>query len=172
VEALAELERSDNVAADLVLTGSKMGEIRERTYAGLMARVRELGLERRVHYLGYAPGPDVAALYAEAVALVMPTFFGPTNIPILEAWNLDCPVITSDIRGVREQAGDAALLADPRSVEAIVDAIRRIWSDADLRRDLITRGRRRRALYGREEYASRLSSILDQASELVRNGTP
>jgi glycosyltransferase involved in cell wall biosynthesis len=81
-------------------------------------------------------------------------------------------VITSDIRGVREQAGDAALLADPRSVAAIVDAIRRIWSDADLRRDLITRGRRRRALYGREEYASRLSSILDQASELVRNGTP
>ena len=33
----------------------------------------------------------------------MPTFFGPTNIPVLEAWALGCPVLTSDIRGIREQ---------------------------------------------------------------------
>jgi glycosyltransferase involved in cell wall biosynthesis len=99
---------------------------------------------------------------------VMPTFFGPTNIPILEAWGLDCPVVTSDLRGLREQAGDAALLADPRSVEAIADAIQRIWLDGELREELARRGRARLGLYTREDYARRLNEILDLASEYVR----
>jgi glycosyltransferase involved in cell wall biosynthesis len=60
---------------------------------------------------------------------VMPTFFGPTNIPVLEAWAFGCPVLTSDIRGIREQVGDAALLADPTSVEAIADGIHQLWTD-------------------------------------------
>jgi glycosyltransferase involved in cell wall biosynthesis len=175
VEAVAELKNSDGIDVELVFTGSRTGEIRQKTFDALMARVRELGLERQVHYLGYVAGADMAALYGEALGLVMPTFFGPTNIPILEAWSLDCPVITSDIRGVREQAGDAALLADPRSVGAIAEAVRRLWFDEDLRKDLVARGRgghARRALYGREDYATRLSAILDQAAELVRDSAP
>jgi glycosyltransferase involved in cell wall biosynthesis len=167
VQALAELERSDGIEAHLVLTGATSGEIREETYAELMASVRALRLNARVHYLGYAPATDVAALFAEAVALVMPTFFGPTNIPVLEAWSLGCPVVTSDIRGVREQAGDAALLADPRSVDAIADAIRRVWVDDDLRAELVRRGQRRLALYTRGDYARRLSEVLDRAGALV-----
>jgi glycosyltransferase involved in cell wall biosynthesis len=98
----------------------------------------------------------------------MPTFFGPTNIPILEAWALDCPVITSDIRGVREQAGDAALLVDPTSPEALADAIRRVWQEDDTRAGLVRRGRARLGLYTREDYAARLDAVLDRAASLVR----
>ena len=64
---------------------------------------------------GYVPDEDMSGLYAGAVALTMPTFFGPTNIPVLEAWAYGCPVLTSDIRGIREQVGDAGVLVDPRS---------------------------------------------------------
>ena len=122
--------------------------------------------------IGFAPGlsgdRDMAGLYAGAAALVMPTFFGPTNIPILEAWSLGCPVLTSDIRGVREQAGDAALLADPRSVQAIADGIRRLWTDPDLCHTLAERGRRRLAAYGPEDYRRRLGGILEEAEARVR----
>lgn len=168
VEALAELERAHGVEAELVLVGSKLGEIRERNHAELVARVRELGLERRVHYHGYVPAEDMPALYAEAVALVMPTYFGPTNIPVLEAWALDCPVLTSDIRGVRGQAGDAALLVDPASPEALAEALRRVWLEEDLRVELARRGRARLARYTRDDYAARLNAVLDQAAALVR----
>jgi glycosyltransferase involved in cell wall biosynthesis len=167
VEALAQID-----GAELVLVGSALGEVRERNRAELLARARELGVEGRIHQLGYVPAEDMAALYSEAVALVMPTFFGPTNIPILEAWALGCPVITSDIRGVREQAGDAALLVDPESVEAIADAIRRLWTDEELRADLARRGRERLGLYTREDFSRRLDSVLDQATELVRAREP
>lgn len=163
VEAMAEVED-----AELVLVGSAFGEVRERNHAELFARARELGLERRIHHLGYVAAEDIAALYAEAVALVMPTFFGPTNIPVLEAWALDCPVITSDIRGVREQAGDAALLIDPGSAESLAAAIRRVWLDEALRADLVRRGRARLGLYTRADYAQRLGEVLDLAGALVR----
>jgi glycosyltransferase involved in cell wall biosynthesis len=163
VEALAQVD-----GAELVLVGSALGEVRERNQAALLARARELGVDARIHQLGYVPAEDMAALYAEAVALVMPTFFGPTNIPILEAWALDCPVITSDIRGVREQAGDAALLVDPESVEEIAAAIRRVWTDEALRGELAQRGRERLGLYTRHDFARRLGGILDQAGALVR----
>lgn len=168
VEAIAELER-EGVEVELVLVGSSLGQVRERNHAELLARARELGVDRRLHDLGYVPAEDMAALYAEAVALVMPTFFGPTNIPVLEAWALDCPVITSDIRGVREQAGDAALLVDPESVEGIGDAIRQVWLDEDLRTDLVRRGRERLGLYTRADFARRLGAVLDQAGELVQS---
>jgi glycosyltransferase involved in cell wall biosynthesis len=172
VEALAELERSDGIEADLVLVGSKLGEVRERNYADLLARAQALGVESRIHHLGYVPAEDMSALYAEAVALVMPTFFGPTNIPVVEAWALDCPVITSDIRGVREHAGDAALLADPDSVAAIAAAIRRVWLDEELRTELVRLGRERIASYTRDDFARRLDAVLDQAAGLVRAREP
>ncbi|PYS54816.1 MAG: glycosyltransferase family 1 protein, partial [Acidobacteria bacterium] len=95
--------------------------------------------------------------------LVMPTFFGPTNIPILEAWAFGCPVITSDIRGVREQAGDAALLADPRSPEMIAEAIREIWTDPGLCEALAQRGRVRLSGYTPAEFRRRLVEIVEEA---------
>jgi glycosyltransferase involved in cell wall biosynthesis len=52
---------------------------------------------------GYVPNEDMVPLYAAARRLVFLTFFGPTNIPILEAWAHGCPVLTSDIRGMQEQ---------------------------------------------------------------------
>jgi len=133
-----------------------------------VARARELGLERRIHYRGYVPAEDLPALYAEAVALVMPTLFGPTNIPILEAWALDCPAITSDIRGVREQAGDAALLVDLAAPESLAEAIRSVWLEEDTRAELARRGRARLGLYTRDDYAARLNGVLDQAASLAR----
>ena len=76
----------------------------------------------------------MAALYAGASGVLLPTFFGPTNIPVIEAWAMGVPVLTSDIRGIREQCGDAAILVDPLSTEAIIEGIRRLWMDDALRR--------------------------------------
>lgn len=163
VEAMAEI---DDV--ELVFVGSTLGAVRQRNHAELLARARELGVESRVHHLGYVPAEDIAPLYAEAVALVMPTFFGPTNIPVLEAWALDCPVITSGIRGVREHAGEAALLVDPRSKDELVAALRRVWTEEELRAELIRRGRERLGSYTRDDYKRRFGAILDDAGQLVR----
>jgi glycosyltransferase involved in cell wall biosynthesis len=114
----------------------------------------------------------MSALYGIADALVMPTFFGPTNIPVVEAWSLGCPVLSSDIRGVREQVGDAGILVDPTDSHAIADAMYRLATNDALRVELRGRGFERVARYSAIDFASRLCEILETANEMIvtRNG--
>lgn len=170
VQALGLLKEEGGDEIHVVFCGSYTGEIREQTFQEAMTLAHRLGVTHQVHYLGYVPDKDMSGLYAEAVSLVMPTFFGPTNIPILEAWAFGCPVLTSDIRGVREQVGDAGLLVDHRSVEAIAEGIYRLWTSEALRRELIERGRQRLARYTPEDFRRRLADIIQEAKERAREG--
>jgi glycosyltransferase involved in cell wall biosynthesis len=131
------------------------------------SRCAALGIEGQVRTLGYVSDEDVAGLYAGAVALVMPTFFGPTNIPFLEAWSLDCPVLTSRIRGIVEQVGDAAVTVDPKSVEGIADGIRKLWTHEPLRQTLIAKGRSRVRSHNPRDFRRRLREIIDAATERI-----
>jgi glycosyltransferase involved in cell wall biosynthesis len=167
IRALSLLKREHSLTIPIVFCGSYGDEIREQTWRELVSLSGELELAKQVSFLGFLPDEDMSALYAEARALVMPTFFGPTNIPVLEAWGFGCPVLTSDIRGIREQVGDAALLADPRSVEDIAAGILRLWTDDDLHQTLTERGRRRLAAYTADDYAQRLLEIVEEAKARV-----
>lgn len=171
-KALGLLRERDNLTAHVVFCGSYAGEIREETFQQTMQVARELSVDRQIHYLGYVADQDMPPLYAEAVGLIMPTFFGPTNIPVLEAWEFGCAVITSDIRGIREQVGDAGVLVDPRSVESIAEAIYRLWRDDSLRRKLAEAGRRRLESYSRDDHRRQLRAIVQEAAERAPKQTP
>jgi glycosyltransferase involved in cell wall biosynthesis len=113
--------------------------------------------------LGHVPNADMAALYRASEGIVFPTFFGPTNIPILEAWKLDTPVLTSDIRGIREQVGEAGILVDPSSVESIALGVQRLWTDKRAAERLVAAGRARLGSYGPEAFAAKLEEALERA---------
>src|SRR6185503_10502258 len=116
------------------------------------------------------PDEDMAALYTLSAGLVMPTFFGPTNLPPLEAWHYGRPVITSDIRGVREQIGDAGLLADPKSPPQLARAMLELWRNDTLGSTLAERVRRLLQAYSWPTYLKGVASIVAAASERVRTG--
>lgn len=172
IRALGLLKQEYELRVPAVFCGSYTGAIRTRTFDEMMVLSGQLGLLDQVHYLGHVSDAAISGLYAGAQALIMPTFFGPTNIPLLEAWGVGCPALTSDIRGIREQAGDAAILVDPRSVEAIADGIRRLWTDDTLRGALADRGRRRLATYTPDDYRRRLIEILEEGKARVRSEQP
>lgn len=159
IQAVAILANERNVRIPLILAGSKRAE-----YERLASLVISLGMQDTVHFIGYVPDDDMAALYRQALALVMPTFFGPTNIPILEAWMAECAVITSDLRGIREQVGDAGLLADPRSERAIAAAIWSLYESTALRQKLIERGRIQAAQWTPQKFAHKLAGAIRYAA--------
>ena len=69
--------------------------------------------------MGFINNDLLIDIYRNSFALVMPTYFGPTNLPPLEAFKLGIPVIYPDIKEMREQIGDAAKfinLLDPKSL--------------------------------------------------------
>lgn len=170
VEAIGLLKREHALDVHVAFTGSPHGGITADTASEIAEAAEQHGCADQIHRLGYLSGREVSALYGTATGLVMPTFFGPTNIPIVEAWLLGCPVLTSDIRGVREQVGDGGLLVDPADPRAIADGMRRLATDEALRGDLRRRGSERLALYTAEDFARRLTEILDTGCDLVAAG--
>jgi glycosyltransferase involved in cell wall biosynthesis len=161
IEALALLRDRYQIDISLVLSGSKKGG-----YEAVVERVSQLHLEDRVRFLGYIPDDDMSAVYALSTALVMPTFFGPTNIPVLEAWAAGTPVITSDIRGIREQVGQAGLLVDPHQPEAWAKAIALLVNDQPLQRRLIRLGFQRHQSWDRPQFGAELGRILERCRTL------
>jgi glycosyltransferase involved in cell wall biosynthesis len=154
----------------VVFCGSYADYARASNFKDLWSLATQLGVANDVRYLGAVPDEDMAALYTLSAGLVMPTFFGPTNIPPLEAWHFGRPVITSDIRGLREQTGDAGLLVDPRSPQALADAMQRLWRDEALGAALAERGRERLASRGWSCFVNGVAAILTEACERVRAG--
>lgn len=171
-QALERLKRIHGLEIPVVFCGSYGGRIREQHFQSVMNMARYCDVAKQVRHLGYVPNEDMSGLYAGATALVMPTLFGPANIPYLEAWAFGCPALASDIRGIREQVGDAGILVDPRSVEALADGIYRLWTDGNLRCTLADRGRQRLAAYTPDDYRRRLIEILEEAKTRVRSEKP
>jgi glycosyltransferase involved in cell wall biosynthesis len=172
VQALGLLA-GEGLRTPLMLVGSKTGALRRRTFRAVMAAARRAGVSDLVRYLGYVADDAMPVLYADAVALVMPTFFGPTNIPVLEAWSHDCPVITSDLRGIREQVGPAGVLVDPESPSAIAEGIRSVLKDPGLRDRLARAGRARLGAFTRAEFTTRVGAVIQDARrrlETVQDG--
>ena len=169
VQALAVL-RGRGEEVHVVLCGAHTGAHREQAFARVMEETARSGVSAQVHVLGYVANSDMSALYAEAAGVVMPTFFGPTNIPVIEAWAFGKPVLTSDIRGVREQVGAAGLLVDPASVEALADGVQRLWTDAALGARLVARGHARLAERSPAAFDRSIAAVVAEADERVRAG--
>lgn len=163
IRALALIRDRGGAVPALVLVGSHSGTLRSENFKNMLDTAHALHVSDHIRYLGYLSEADMAAVFSAAAGLVMPTFFGPTNIPILEAWHLGCPVLSSDIRGIREQVGDAGILVDPRSIESIADGIERLYTDDDLRAELIVLGRGRTASYTFEDFHRELGLIVEEA---------
>jgi glycosyltransferase involved in cell wall biosynthesis len=155
VEAFARIAPRHPDCA-LVLTGKQRDE-----YERVFARVNELGLQSRVRHIGYVEQSELAALYCGATVAAIPTLFESISIPIYEAFALGTPVCASNVVALPEQVGDAGLLFDPLSVDAIAASIERLLDDPELRRQLAQRGQRRVAAVTHEGYGRRLADIID-----------
>jgi glycosyltransferase involved in cell wall biosynthesis len=139
---------------DLVLVGQAAWGAQH-----VAAEIARLNLAGRVHLLGYVSQEQVVGLYNSAVAFVFPSLYEGFGLPVLEAMACGVPVLTSNVSALPEIAGDAALLVDPLSVDAIADGLARIVTDAGLRRDLILRGHERARLYSWERTAQLTADV-------------
>jgi glycosyltransferase involved in cell wall biosynthesis len=82
-----------------------------------------------VEVLGRVPVEQLVELYRTAAALVYPSLFEGFGIPIVEAFATGCPVAASNASSIPEVAGDAAVLFDPTSAEAIAAGVEQVLSN-------------------------------------------
>ncbi len=121
--------------------------------------IKNHNLELQVMILGFIPSEDMRGLYEGSMAVVMPTYFGPTNLPPLEAWSLGLPLIYS--AHLAEQTDNAALLVDPDNATELSDAML-LCTKPEVRNQLISAGHRRLAdiAYQRTVAENKLCNML------------
>lgn len=157
VRALAHLKKVDNLRPTAVFTGSDQGN--ERTVREL---VEELDLRDQIFFLGYVSRQTLKALYQHALCLCYVSFFGPENLPPLEAFGLGCPVIAADVPGASEQLGDAAIRVNPADDLEIAKALKLLLQNKTKREELVRRGKERAHRFTGADFAKGLIAALDE----------
>jgi glycosyltransferase involved in cell wall biosynthesis len=98
-------------------------------------------------FKGYVEDEEVVKLTASALAVTYVSLFEGFGVPLLEAMNCDTPIITSNVSSMPEVVGEAAILVNPESIEAIADAMQAVFDNDNLREKLIEHGRIQRAKF-------------------------
>jgi glycosyltransferase involved in cell wall biosynthesis len=104
-------------------------------------------------------------IIGSSLAMTYVSYFEGFGIPILEAFNCETPLITSNVTSMPEIAGDAALLVDPFSPESIADAMQQIATNENLRQQLIEKGRIRSNNFSWQKSADLLWKCIEKAVE-------
>ncbi len=109
----------------------------------LRAKAVALGLERRVHFLGYRA--DVDALLSECDAFVLPSTLEATPYVIIEAMASGLPVVASKVYGIPEivRDGETGILVDPLARDELSLAISTLSRDRERGARMGRAGRRR-----------------------------
>ncbi|MBA3648170.1 MAG: glycosyltransferase family 4 protein [Chitinophagales bacterium] len=94
-----------------------------------------------VIFPGHLTRSDLSRLMAASMGLIYISLFEGFGIPIIEAMNCNVPVITSNVSSMPEVAGNAALFADPHSIDDIALKMEMLYTDEFLRKELVEKGK-------------------------------
>jgi glycosyltransferase involved in cell wall biosynthesis len=140
IRALARLRDEAGLQVNLVCSGN-----RGPGFRSVQRESARLGLASQVRFVGFVTPMELQVLYRSARALVFPSLYEGWGLPIVEAFQAGLPVACSNTTSLPALVGDAAIVFDPMDVDDIAAAIRRVWDDDDLGRELASRGRQRAA---------------------------
>ena len=148
IERLVEAFESLEPSWSLVLAGS-FGYGGER----IRSRIEASPARARIRTLGYVAPEELAAWYARAAIFAFPSLDEGFGMPVLEAMAGGAAVLTSNRSALPEVAGDAAMLVDPTRTGELVESLRTLAADEELRRTLARRGLERARLFTWENAA-------------------
>jgi glycosyltransferase involved in cell wall biosynthesis len=148
LRAMALLRDGEKLKIPVVFCGRK-----NEFYPVIDREIKRLGLRELCHFTGYLGPEGIQCAYALAKAMIIPSFFEGWGMPLTEAMHCGLPVAVADNSMLTEQAGEAALPFDPANVSGIALALKRLWTDEALRRELARKGKERALQFGWEKAA-------------------
>ncbi len=135
IEAFVLLKQRHAIPHKLRIVGQKAW-----LFDDVFESVRRHGMENDIVFTGYLADSEVVETYQRADVTIYPSLYEGFGFPPLEAMASGCPVVCSTAASIPEVAGDAAVMVDPTSVEAIAEGIHRLLRDDNLRETFIKRG--------------------------------
>ena len=132
----------------LVLVGQKLWGAKE-----VEKIIHDSPFRSKIHYFLPVSEKEKLYLIEKAFAFVYPSFYEGFGLPVLEAMELGTPVLTSNISSLPEVAGNAAIYANPYSIQEISNGMQRLFEDQKLRKKLSQNGKKQAANFTWERSA-------------------
>lgn len=144
----------------LVIAGPK-----ENNFDSVNRIINELGLKDSVIEFISPPDNVIVNLYKHAKLFVFPSFIEGFGLPSIEAVNLGCPVVLSDIPIFREIFGDSGIYFNPYDPNDMADKIIGVLSDENIRLNLLEKQKEKIKFFDKEltinEYINLLKEVIE-----------
>ena len=157
LKAIKILRDKKNIDVDVIFSGSDKGNL-----SYVMKFAKAIKVDDLIHYIGFVPNEEIPSLYKQSLALVMPTYLGPTNIPPLEAFAYQTPVCYSDMPSFREQVGDAAFFMDLKNPNSLAEILDLLKKNKTLKNDKILKGEQILNNWNEEDFYKKLLKIFNE----------
>ncbi len=154
IRAFGLLRDSGKSVGHLVVVG--MGGYVDEVLKPLSA---ELRLNDQVRFVGYVDDARLGALYSHARGLLFLSRLEGFGLPVVEAFEAQCPVVAAAATSLPEVVGDAGVLVCPDDASAVAETTFRIATDEEFRRSLIERGRVRASRFSWDEVARKTYEV-------------
>jgi glycosyltransferase involved in cell wall biosynthesis len=96
--------------------------------------------DKNITMLGFVPTEDLVALYNLATVFVFPSLYEGFGLPIIEAMQSGCPVVTTTNGSLKEIVGDAAQIVNGYEVDEIMKGITKVFTSDALQKELSAKG--------------------------------
>ena len=96
---------------------------------------------------------ELSVLYKNALCYIFPSLYEGFGIPVLEAFEFDCPVITSNAASLPEVGEYACEYFDPKDENSIYTTVKSVIENDDLRAQMKLNGKKRLANFSWEKTA-------------------
>jgi len=157
LKAIKILRDKKNIDVDVIFSGSDKGNL-----SYVMKFAKAIKVDDLIHYIGFVPNEEIPSLYKQSLALVMPTYLGPTNIPPLEAFAYQTPVCYSDMPSFREQVGDAAFFMDLKNPNSLAEILDLLKNNKTLKNDKTLKGEQILNNWNEEDFYKKLLKIFNE----------
>lgn len=123
---------------------------------------KKITTAENIHYLGALSSEELSRWMLKASIYVLPAFYEPFGLSVLEAAHSGCALAISDIATFTELWHDAALFVHPRDPGTILQALDRLISDPSLRHTLAARARMMSLNYNLDKMANEYMTCYKQ----------
>ncbi len=142
-----------------------VGSIRDQEYSAfLKEQLQELGLEKRVHFIGFIDEEELISLYKHAAIFISASRDEGFNIPVLEAMACGTPTVCSNIDVHKELFCDAAVFYEVESAQDLSDKMNSILDESLSVKAITEQGLEKIKQYTWEQTATNVAAALRSIS--------
>lgn len=114
----------------------------------------------KIIFTGYINEEELKKYYSSALCFIYPSLYEGFGLPVLEAMQCGCPVITSNTTSLPEVIGDTGIQIDPTSNEDLISAYEKMYFDKSFRTECSIKGLKRANEFSWEKCATKIIDFI------------